>query len=102
LHQDAGAVTGQRVGPDSTAVRQVLQYAQALPDDFMALASLEVGDKPDTTGIVFVGRVIQALSRWQCSMLHWNDSLCDGILPVTLAGRQEMPLKNSALQMRAA
>jgi hypothetical protein len=70
LHQDPGTVTGQWVGPDGTAVRQVLQYAQALPDDFMALASLHVGDKPDTTGIVFVCRVIQALSGWQCSVLH--------------------------------
>ena len=64
------AVTGQRVSTHGAAVSQVLQDAQALPDNVMALAALDVCDKPDATGIVFIGRVIQALSGWQCAVRH--------------------------------
>jgi hypothetical protein len=50
LHQDTGTVTGKRIGADGATVGQVLEYAQALLDDFVACAALDVGDEADATG----------------------------------------------------
>jgi hypothetical protein len=40
LHQDTGTVSGKRIGADCATVGQVLEYAQALLDDFVARAAL--------------------------------------------------------------
>jgi hypothetical protein len=53
-------------------VGQVFQDTQALADNFVAFATLDVGDKPDATGIVFIGRIIQALFWRQRASLHWK------------------------------
>jgi hypothetical protein len=36
----------------------------------MAFAAFDVGDKSDTTGVVFIGRVIKALYWRQCASGH--------------------------------
>jgi hypothetical protein len=43
---------------------QVFQDLQTLLDDGMAFAALDMGDKSDATGVVFVGRVVQSLLAW--------------------------------------
>lgn len=61
LDQDAGAVAHQLVGAHGAAVIQVFQDLQALLDDGVALAALDMGHEADATGVVLVVRVIQAL-----------------------------------------
>ncbi len=61
LQQDAGTVAGQRIGAGGAAVGEVLEDPQTLLDDTVALLPLDVGDEPDTTGVVLVGRVVQSL-----------------------------------------
>jgi len=60
LDQDAGAVAHQLVGPDRTAVVEVLENLQALLNDAVRLAALDVGHETDTAGIVLVRRVVEA------------------------------------------
>jgi hypothetical protein len=52
LHEDAGAVAGERVGADGAAMGQVLQDLETLLDDFVARPGLQGGDEADTAGIV--------------------------------------------------
>ena len=61
LDQDAGAVAHQGIGSHGAAVIQVLQDQQALVDDVVRLAALDVGNEPDAAGIVLIGGVVQAL-----------------------------------------
>jgi hypothetical protein len=70
LHQNAGAVTGKRVGAHGATVGQVFKDFQALADDFMRLAPFNIGHEADTTGVVFVGGVVQALSGRQHAVHH--------------------------------
>jgi hypothetical protein len=70
LDQDAGAVAHQRVGADRAAMIQVAQDQQALLDDVVALAALDVGDETHAAGIVFVGRVVQTLRVRLSHVLH--------------------------------
>ncbi|CPO01337.1 Uncharacterised protein [Bordetella pertussis] len=65
LDQDAGAVAHQLVGAHGAAVIQVFQDLQALLDDGVALAALDMGHEADATGVVLVVRVIQALGGGQ-------------------------------------
>ena len=58
LHQDACAVTSKRVGAHRAAVGKVLQDLQPLLDDGVAFLGLDVRNKTDATGIVFVGGVV--------------------------------------------
>ena len=59
LDQHAGAVADQRIGADRAAVRQVLEDLQALRDDVVRAAALQVGDEADAAGIVPDARVIE-------------------------------------------
>ena len=61
LDQDAGAVTGQRIGADRAAVVQIDENLDALANDLMRLAVLDIGDKADTAAVMFVLWVVQAL-----------------------------------------
>ena len=63
LHQDAGAVAGQRVGADGAAMGQVLQDLEAVLDDRVARPRLQVGDEADAAGIVFSLRIVESLRR---------------------------------------
>jgi len=61
LNQDAGAITQQRVITGSAAVVEVFQDQQTLFNDTVALLVLDMGNETDAAGILFVGRVVQAL-----------------------------------------
>ncbi len=61
LHQDAGAVAGQRIGPGRAAMGEVLQNLQAMLDDRVARTSLQIGDEADAAGIVLALRIIESL-----------------------------------------
>ena len=65
LDQDAGAVAGLRIAAARSAVRQVDQNLNSLDDDIVRLLAADVGDKPDTAGVAFVGGVVKTLRRWQ-------------------------------------
>ena len=70
LQQQAGAVAGTRVGTDGAAVMQPLEDRQALADDLVAFFALDMRDKTDAAGIVFVRRVVQPLFRRQGTVTH--------------------------------
>ena len=70
LHQDAGTIAGEGVSTHSAAVGEVPQDTQTLLDDFVALPSLDVGHKAYATGVMLIGRVIQALSWRQGAVRH--------------------------------
>ena len=63
LQQDARAITHQRVSADGAAMVEVVQDAQALLDDLVALLALDMGDEADAASVVFIGRVVQTLGR---------------------------------------
>ena len=61
LNQHAGAVAGLRIAAAGSAMLQVLQHLDALLHDCVALCALDVGDKPETAGVMLVRRVVQTL-----------------------------------------
>ena len=63
LHQDAGAVAHQRIGADRAAMLEVLEDGEAVLDDPVRLASLEVDDEADAAGVVLGARIVQVLAR---------------------------------------
>ncbi len=65
LQQDARAVPHQRVGADRAPVVEVVQDAQALLDDLVALLALDVRHEADAARVVLVARVVQALGGRQ-------------------------------------
>ena len=71
LQENSGAITQQRVGSNCTAVINILQNLQRLRNDFVRSFTLNMRDKTDTAGVMFVFRVIQALGRWKShSKIH--------------------------------
>ena len=62
LHEDPGTVALQRIGPGRTAVREVLEDRQALADDRVRLAALDVGHEAQSAGVVLVGGAVEALA----------------------------------------
>jgi hypothetical protein len=66
------------VGADGAPVVEVLQDLQALLDDRVALVALDMGDKADAAGIVFVGRIVQTLcvhSQFSATFLSSNGQI---------------------------
>ncbi|MGY4355777.1 hypothetical protein ACVW0J_002270 [Bradyrhizobium sp. i1.7.7] len=63
LHQDAGAVTGARVGADGAAMLEVAEDAERVRDDLVGLLALDVGDEADAAGILLQARIVQTYSR---------------------------------------
>ena len=61
LDQDAGAVAHQRIGAHRAAMIEVAQDRQALLDDRVIPAALDVRDETHAAGIVFVTGVVQTL-----------------------------------------
>ena len=61
LDQDAGAVALQRIGARRAPMRQVFEDLQALRDDRVAFAALDVRDEAQAARVVLVGGVVQAL-----------------------------------------
>ena len=53
-------------------MREVDQDLDALLDDLVAGAALDVGDESDAAGIVFVSRIVESLPRGQPVLRHDN------------------------------
>ena len=66
LHQDAGAVPGDRVGADRSAVLEIFEDAQRILDQLVRGAALEIGDKADAAGVVFAPRIIEPTRPLPC------------------------------------
>ena len=64
LDEDAGAVAGDRVGADGTAVLEVLQDGERVLDELVRLLALEVGDEADAAGVVLAARIEQPARAW--------------------------------------
>jgi hypothetical protein len=60
LDEDARPIAGERVGPDGSAMLEILKNAQGVDDDLVARPRLEVGDEADAAGIVLTPRIKQA------------------------------------------
>jgi hypothetical protein len=61
LRQDAGAVTGTRVGADRAAVLEVAQRLERELDDVVAGLAAERGDHRQAAGVLLERRVVHAL-----------------------------------------
>jgi hypothetical protein len=48
------------IGADCAAMRQVLQDLQAMGDDLVRLAAVQVGDEADAAGIMIQARIVEA------------------------------------------
>ena len=60
LHQDAGAVTGARIGADRAAVFEIAQNVDRIRDDLMRLPALDIGNEADAAGVLLLAYVVQA------------------------------------------
>ena len=76
LDHDARAVAVVGVGADRTAVGQVAEDLQAASDDVVALGALDVGEKADAAGVVFVLLVVKALGGRESEVRHDRVSCC--------------------------
>src|SRR5436305_402210 len=76
LEQDAGTVARVWLAAAGAAVQEVDQHQQALPDDRVGLATLDVHHEAHAAGVVLVRGVVQALrgnlvgERWRRLLLH--------------------------------
>ncbi len=61
LNEQARAVAGQRVGSHRAAMGEVQQDADAVGDDGVALAVLDMGNEADAARIMLVARIVEAL-----------------------------------------
>ncbi len=94
LDQHPGAVSGFRIAPAGTAVRQVDQDLNALQDNVVRLLALDVHHEADTTGIVFVlpdrtgpGLKVNREVQADHSLLSFVSSQCRGMAsPGSLRG----------------
>ena len=64
LNQNSCAIAHQGIGPNSAAVIQIFQDQQPLLNNRMAFFAFDMRHETDTTGVVFICGVIQALSLW--------------------------------------
>ena len=78
LDQDARAVTDRGVGTGGAAVVQVDQRRDAVVDDRVAAAALDVGHGGDTTGVTFELWVVQPLGGGCCRVLHGRPPVVGG------------------------
>ena len=67
LNENAGAVAGARVGPDSAAMLEILHNRQRVLHDGMRLPALDVGDETDPAGILRQGRIVKS-ARLSCRL----------------------------------
>ena len=63
LHQHPGAVAHARVGAGGAAVFQIAENLQAIFDDLVRLAALDVGDEADAAGVLVERGVVEALAQ---------------------------------------
>ena len=72
LDHDARAVTALMIGAFTAAVFQVFQDIQSIRDDVIRPLSLDIDDEADAAGIMFVGRIIQALRCGQILKMFFH------------------------------
>jgi hypothetical protein len=110
LDQDAGAVTGLRVGAGSAAVLEVLERADRPHDRLVRGDAVQFGDRADPAGVVLPGRVVEADPPGRAALLglrgnagrcgagrHWNLSCSKGpAVSSELAGGAGKGLPTSA------
>ena len=68
LDEDAGAVAGDRVGADGTAVLEVLEDGERVLDQLVRFLALEVGDEADAARVVLAARIeepARARTSWR-------------------------------------
>ena len=70
LDQDARTVAGGHLRPGRSPVGEPLQDGQALLDDPVALAAVQVGDHADAAGVVLVGRVVEPAGGGRRQSVH--------------------------------
>src|SRR5581483_450593 len=63
LNQDARAVARLRIAAAGASMRQILQNFDTLQHDFVRSITVDIYDKADSAGIMFVGRVVQTSCR---------------------------------------
>ena len=63
LKKDAGAVAGVLLEPNTTSVFEVHEHRQGIVDHLMRPLALEVGQSPDSAGIVLELGTIQSFSN---------------------------------------
>ena len=61
LHENAGAVAGERIAAARTAVGEVFEHLEPLPHDVVALHAVHVDDEAHAAGVVLIGGVVEAL-----------------------------------------
>ena len=63
LHQNAGAVAGERIAAAGAAVSEIDENFQALTDDLVAFLAANVHDETHSAGVVLIRRVVQTFAR---------------------------------------
>jgi hypothetical protein len=58
LHQNSGAIAHARIGTGRATVFKIAENAQAVFDDQMRFAALDVGDEADAAGILVERRIV--------------------------------------------
>jgi hypothetical protein len=59
LKEDSRSVSGFHVPADCTAVLQVAQGADGLPDDLVGFPAVDLSDESYTTGVMFVAGIVE-------------------------------------------
>ena len=63
LNHDAGSVAGLAVGAFGSPVLHVFQHLQGIVYQSVCFCTVQVDYHADTAGVMFVGRIVQPLSR---------------------------------------
>jgi hypothetical protein len=100
LDQDAGTVPGVRLAAAGAAVQQVDQDLQALFDDAVRAAALDVDDESHTTGVTLVARIVQAGGIGR-ALRHAQGRRDSGLVGHKTASSFERPASSSRLQPEA-
>jgi hypothetical protein len=61
LGQQTGTITHQRIGTNGPTMLQIFQNLDAVLNNLVSRTALHVRDKANTTGIMFIARIIKAL-----------------------------------------
>ena len=69
LNQNARPIAHQRIGANRAPMVEIAKNEQALADDLVGFAALDMGDKTNAAGVVFVSGIVEALGgdhdAWQ-------------------------------------
>lgn len=80
LDENAGTVTRQRISAYCATMAEISKNFQALADRMVTFAILDIDDKADAAGVMFITRVIETLGRGGGDSHSWS------FLEITEAG----------------